>query len=153
MPVFNQSRGRIIQIIFTAVFLVMVGQLINLQLFSVKYKLAAENNALLRKVIYPDRGIIFDRKRKAILENSNSYDLVVIPSETRGIDTFSLCSLLNIDTAEYKKRIRDLIFKNGYVKSSIFEPLLTAEMYARLNENIYCAVGYTFNISIPQWCD
>jgi penicillin-binding protein 2 len=143
MPVFNQSRGRIIQIIFAVTFLVIVAQLTNLQLFSVKYKLAAENNAILRKVIYPDRGIIFDRKRRAILENSNSYDLVVTPSETRGIDTFSLCRLLNIDTAEYKKRIRDLIFKNGYVKTSIFEPLLAAEMFARLNENIYKFPGFS----------
>lgn len=145
MPVFNQSRGRIVQIIFAVVFLVIIGQLINLQLFSVKYKLAAENNALLRKVVYPDRGIIFDRKRKAILENAISYDLVVIPSEAKGVDTFSLCSLLNIDTAEYKKRIRELIFKNGYVKPSVFEPLLTVEMYARLNENIYKFPGFSLN--------
>lgn len=143
MPVFNQSRGRIIQIIFAVVFLVMIGQLINLQLFSVKYKLAAENNALLRKVIYPDRGIIFDRKGKAILENTISYDLQVIPSEAKGVDTASLCSLLNIDTTEYRKRIRDLIFKNGYVKPSIFEPLLTVEMFARLNENIYKFPGFS----------
>ncbi len=143
MPVFNQSRGRIVQIIFALVFLVIIGQLINLQLFSVKYKLAAENNAILRKIIYPDRGIIFDRKRRAILENSNSYDLVVIPSETKGVDTFSFCRLLNIDTAEYKKRMRDLTFKNGYVKPSIFEPLLSVEMFARLNENIYKYPGFS----------
>lgn len=143
MPVFNQSRGGIIQIIFAAVFLVIVGQLINLQLFSVKYKLAAENNAILRKVIYPDRGIIFDRKGRAVLENTISYDLVVIPSEAKGLDTASLCGLLNIDTAEYKKRIRDLVFKNGYVKPSVFEPLLTNEMFARLNENIYKFPGFS----------
>jgi hypothetical protein len=119
----------------------------NLQLFSVKYKLAAENNALLRKVIYPDRGIIFDRKRRAILENSNSYDLMVVPSETKGMDTLSLCGLLNIDTAEYRKRIRDLIFKNGYVKQSIFQPLLsTVEMFARLNENIYKFPGFSLTL-------
>ncbi len=143
MPVFNQSRGRMVQIIFAVVFLVIIGQLINLQLFSVKYKLAAENNAILRKVVYPDRGIIFDHKGRAILENTISYDLVVIPSETKGLDTASLCGLLNIDTAEYKKRIRDLIFKNGYVKPSVFEPLLTNEMFARLNENIYKFPGFS----------
>jgi penicillin-binding protein 2 len=146
MPVFNQSRGRIVQIIFAVVFLVIIGQLVNLQLFSVKYKLAAENNAILRKVIYPDRGIIFDRKRRAILENSNSYDLVVTPSEARGIDTLAFCSLMNIDTADYRKRIRDLIFKNGYVKPSIFQPLLTEEVYARLNENIYKFPGFSLNL-------
>jgi penicillin-binding protein 2 len=143
MPVFNQSRGRIIQIIFAVVFLVIAGQLINLQVFSAKYKLAADNNAILRKVRYPDRGIIFDRKRRAILENTISYDLVVTPSETRGVDTLGLCALLNIDTAQYKKRMRDLIFKNGYVKISVFEPLLSPEMLAKLTENIYRFQGFS----------
>ena len=143
MPVFNQSRGGIIKIIFAAVFLVIAGQLVNLQLFSVKYKLAAENNAIFRKVIYPDRGIIFDRKRKAILENTISYDLMVIPSETKGLDTVSLCTLLNIDTAEYKKRMREIIFKTGSVRLGIFEPILSPEMFARLNENIYKFPGFS----------
>ncbi|NCI47577.1 penicillin-binding protein 2 [Sediminibacterium soli] len=143
MPVFNQSRRRVIQIIFAAVFLVIAGQLVNLQVFSAKYKLAAENNAVLRKVIYPDRGIIFDRKRKAILENTISYDLMVTPSDAKGVDTFALCGLLNIDTAEFKKRMRELTFKNGWVKQSAFQSLLSPEMYARLNENIYKYNGFT----------
>ena len=143
MPVFNQSRGRIIQIIFTIVFLIIAVQLINLQLFSAKYKLAAENNAISRKIIYPDRGIIFDRKRKAILENINSYDLVVIPSEAKGVDTFSLCSLLNIDTLEYKKRMREIIYKTGNVRIGVFEAVLSNEMFARLNENIYKFPGFS----------
>ena len=143
MPVFNQSRGRIVQIIFAVVFLVIIGQLMNLQLFSVKYKLAAENNAIFRKIIYPDRGIIFDRKRKAVLENINSYDLVVIPSEAKGVDTLSICSLLNIDTTEYKKRMREIIFKTGNVRIGVFEALLEPDMYARLNENIYKFPGFS----------
>jgi penicillin-binding protein 2 len=142
MPVFNQSRRRVVQIIFAAVFLVIAGQLVNLQVFSAKYKLAAENNAVLRKVIYPDRGIIFDRKGRAILENSISYDLVVTPSDARGVDTMGICRLLNIDTAEYRKKMKELIFKNGWVKTSVFQPLLSAEMYARLNENIYKYNGF-----------
>jgi penicillin-binding protein 2 len=145
MPVFNQSRSGIIKIIFAAVFLVIAGQLVNLQLFSVKYKLAAENNAIFRKVIYPDRGIIFDRKRKAILENTISYDLMVIPSEAKGLDTLSFCTLLNIDTAEYKKRMREIIFKTGNVRPGVFEAILSPEMFARLNENIYKFPGFSLN--------
>ncbi|MBL7759501.1 MAG: penicillin-binding protein 2 [Sediminibacterium sp.] len=142
MSVFNQSRSRVIQIIFAAVFLVITIQLINLQLFSSKYKLAAENNAIYRKIVYPDRGIIFDRKKRALLENTISYDLIVTPSEAKGIDTLALCNLLEIDTAEYKKRIRDAIFKNTSVKPSVFEPLLSPDMYARLNENMYKFPGF-----------
>ena len=143
MPVFNQSRGRIIQIIFAAVVLVIILQLANLQLFSTKYKLAAENNALFKKVIYPDRGIIFDRKRKPILENIIIYDLVVIPLDSRGTDTAGLCSLLQIDSIEYKKRMRDIINKTGIVRPGIFEPMLSAEMFARLNENLYKFSGFS----------
>src|SRR6185436_2758367 len=101
MPVYNQSRSRIIQILFIVVFLIIVIQLLNLQIFSTDYKLQAENNAIYRKVIYPDRGIIYDRRGKAILENTVMYDLMVTPSEMKGTDTTALCSILGIDTAEF----------------------------------------------------
>ncbi|TXT34306.1 MAG: penicillin-binding protein 2 [Chitinophagaceae bacterium] len=145
MSVFNQSRGRVIQIIFTAVFLIITFQLINLQLFSSKYKLAAENNAIYRKIIYPDRGIIFDRKKKALLENTISFDLMVTPAESKGTDTLALCNLIGIDTAEYKHRMREAIFKNTSVKPSVFEPLLGPELYAKLNENMYKFPGFVLS--------
>jgi penicillin-binding protein 2 len=145
MSVFNQSRGGIIQIIFGGVFIMILAQLINLQVFSSKYKLAAENNAIYRKTIYPDRGIIFDRKKRAILENIITFDLIVTPSEIKGTDTFGICRILNIDTAEFKKRIREVTFKNGYVKPSVFEALLTPETYAKLNENMYKFTGFTLS--------
>ncbi|MCX6204689.1 MAG: penicillin-binding protein 2 [Bacteroidetes bacterium] len=142
MSVFNQSRSRVVQIIFLLVFVVILIQLINLQIFSAKYKMAAENNAIYRKIIYPDRGIIFDRKKKAMLENTISYDLVVTPVESKGTDTLALCALLNIDTVEYRKRMREIIFKNTSVKPSIFEALLTQELYAKLYENMYKFPGF-----------
>ncbi|TAG14567.1 MAG: penicillin-binding protein 2 [Sphingobacteriia bacterium] len=145
MSVFNQSRSRVIQIIIGAVFIVITFQLINLQIFSSKYKLAAENNAIYRKIVYPDRGIIFDRKKRALLENTISFDLIVTPSESKGTDTFALCSILNIDTAEYKKRMRDAIFKNTRVKPSVFEPLLNAELFAKLTENMYKFPGFVLS--------
>jgi len=145
MPVFNQNRSRVVQIVFACVILVIVGQLVNLQLFSAKYKLAADNNAFYRKVVYPDRGIIFDHKKRAILENAISFDLMVIPADSKGTDTMALCNLLNIDTATYRKRMRELIFKNTSVKPSVFESLLSPELFAKLNENMYKFPGFTLN--------
>ena len=142
MSVFNQSRSRVVQIIFLLIFVVILIQLINLQIFSSKYKLAAENNAIYRKIVYPDRGIIFDRKKKAMLENTISYDLVVTPIESKGTDTLSLCTLLNIDTVEYKRRMRDIVFKYTAVKPSVFEGLLSQELYAKLYENMYKFPGF-----------
>ena len=102
----------------------------------------ADNNAIYRKVLYPDRGIIFDIKKRAILENTIMFDLVVTPSEAKAVDTFTLCKLLQIDTAEYKKRILDAKFKNTSVKPSVFEALLNPETYAKLNENMYRFPGF-----------
>lgn len=142
MSVYNQSRSRTVQVIFIAVFLVIIFQLINLQLFSGKYRLEAESNAIYRKVIYPDRGIIYDRKRKAILENTIMYDLMITPSEIKHTDTLTLCRILKIDTAIFKKRIVEAIIKNGSVRPSVFEPLLTPELYAKLNESMYKFPGF-----------
>jgi penicillin-binding protein 2 len=145
MPVNNQSRSTIILAIFLAIFLVIFGQLLHLQIFTSSYKIQAENNAIYRKVIYPDRGIIYDHKKRAILENTIMYDLVFTPSEIKGIDTASICNILNIDTTEFKKRVVTAIIKNTSYKPSVFEPLLSPELFARLNENMYKFPGFVLN--------
>lgn len=145
MSVYNQNRGGIIQIIIGTIFFLIVAQLVSLQVVSNKYKLAADNNAIFRKIIYPDRGIIYDRKKRALLENTISYDLVVIPNEAKGVDTAALCAILNIDKAEYSKRIIEAIIKNTRVKAGVFEPFLTPELYAQLNENLYRFPGFSLS--------
>ncbi|MGI8950467.1 MAG: penicillin-binding protein 2 [Chitinophagaceae bacterium] len=145
MLVNNQNRSRIIQIIFVAIFLIILVQLLHLQIFSSSYKLQAENNAIYRKVVYPDRGIIYDRTKKAILENNIMYDLVVTPGEIKNTDTLTLCNILGIDTTEFKKRIINAIIKNTSYKPSVFEPLLNDELFARLNENMYKFPGFVLN--------
>lgn len=145
MPVYNQSRSRVVQIIFVAVFLIIIAQLLHLQVFSSQYKIAAESNAIFRKTIYPSRGLVYDRKHRAILENTVMYDLEVTPSEAKNIDTATLCNILNIDTTEFKKRIKNASFKNSPYKPTVFEPLLNPETYARLNENLYRFPGFTLN--------
>ncbi len=130
------------QIMFVAILIIIILQLINLQLFSNEYRIQADLNARYRKVVYPDRGIIYDRKRKAILENTIMYDLMITPSDIKGTDTTLLCHILNIDSAEFHKRIITAIMKNSSVRPSVFEPLLSQELLAKLNENIYRFPGF-----------
>jgi len=128
MSVFNQSRQTVIRLIFAATFLIIVVRLFMLQVVSGKYKTQALDNAVYRKVVYPDRGIIFDRNNKPILNNTIIYDLTVTPYEVKDIDTTLLCSLLSIDTAELKTRIISAIIKNGRYRPSVFEGLLPIDM-------------------------
>ena len=142
MSVFNQSRSNIIRLIFAGMFFIIVAQLFHLQIISKKYKQQAAENALFRKSIYPTRGIIYDRKGKAILNNTILYDLMVTPAQVRNIDTPYFCQLLGIDTSDFRSRILDAKFKNGPFRPTIFEDLLPPDMFARLEENIWKFPGF-----------
>jgi len=142
MSVFNQSRSNIIRLIFLGVFVIIIAQLVNLQLISGKYRKLAFDNAVFPKVKYPDRGIIFDRKGRAILNNTIMFDLVVTPFQVKNLDTSSLCRLLSIDSTEFKKRMVEAIIKNGRFRPTVFEDLLTPEMKAGLDENIWKFAGF-----------
>ncbi len=74
MSVFNQSRRNVIRLIFIAMFLVIILRLFSLQVVSSKYKIMADDQGVFRKVIYPDRGIVYDRHKKSILQNTIIYD-------------------------------------------------------------------------------
>ena len=142
MSVFNQSRSYIIRAIFLAVFLVILAQLVNLQIFSGKYHQLAMDNAIFQKIVYPERGIIFDRKGRPILNNTIMFDLMVTPAEVKNIDTLAFCRLMEIDTAEFRQRIVEAIIKNSRVRPSIFLSLLTPKLQARFEENSWRFTGF-----------
>jgi penicillin-binding protein 2 len=143
MSVFNQSRKNVIMLVFIGMFVIIILQLMNLQLFSSKYKAQADDQGTFRKVIYPDRGIVYDRRGRSILQNTSIYDLMVTPGKIKGTDTLALCNILNIDTAEFRKRIINAIIKNKSYRPSVFEALLSNEKMAKLTENMYrFAPGY-----------
>src|ERR1700733_445736 len=133
MSVFNQSRKNVIRLIFITMFMVIIARLFMLQVVSSKYKLLADDQGKFRKILYPDRGIVYDRTGKVILDNTTIYDLMILPSKLKGIDTAAICDILNSDTAQFKKRVTDIIFKNTKTRPSVFESLLSDELKARLD--------------------
>ena len=124
-------------LVFAGMFLVIILQLANLQIFSDKYKIMAEDQGTSRKVIYPDRGIVYDRHSKAILQNMTIYDLMIMPNKLKGIDTAGLCRILEMDTAQFAKKVVEVIVKNGRSRPSVFDALLSDEKMAMLNEAMY----------------
>lgn len=119
--------------------LIIIFRLLGLQVLETKYSVLADEQGRFRKVVYPDRGILFDRKGRAILRNTIIYDLMVTPGKIRGMnmDTADFCRILNIDTAEFNKRILTAIIKNRSYRPSTFEASLSDEMVARINESMY----------------
>ncbi len=119
--------------------IIIIGQLFNLQILNTKYSILADVQGKFRKVVYPDRGILFDRKNRAILRNTVIYDLMVTPGKIKGmnLDTTALCHILEIDTAEFRKRILTAILKNRSYRVSVFDASLPLQKIARLNESMY----------------
>ncbi|MEO8721782.1 MAG: penicillin-binding protein 2 [Ginsengibacter sp.] len=136
---FNQSRKNIIIGMILLMGLIIIIRLFSLQIIDKKYSIMANEQGRFRMVVYPNRGILFDRKGRAILRNTVIYDLMVTPSKIHGmnLDTTDLCRILQIDTAEFQKRIITSIIKNRSYRPSVFETSLSEEKIARLNESMY----------------
>jgi penicillin-binding protein 2 len=142
MPVFNQSRSRIVRLIFLVAFLVIISRLFYLQIMSSEFDRLAMNNAVFPKIVYPERGIIYDRRGQAILNNTRMYDLMVTPAEVKNFDTLGFCQLFEIDTAEFRSRIKEAAFKGTRVRPSVFQSILTPQMQARFEENSWKFPGF-----------
>ena len=137
MPVFNQSRQNVIRVLFLVAFVLLLIRLLFLQLASSKYDLLALDNAVSKTVVYPDRGIVFDRKGRSILENTLTYDLMVLPNAVKNLDTTGLCKILNISPKSFHDRLISSIIKNGKFRPSVFESAINTETFVQLQENIY----------------
>lgn len=75
---------------------ILLGKLFYIQIIDQKYKEDATNNSMVYEVIYPTRGIIYDRKGEIIVGNKVAYDILVTPREVHAFDTLTLAEVLNV---------------------------------------------------------
>ena len=71
-------------------------RLFSLQVSDDKYKENADSNAFLRKIIYPARGLVYDRNGKLVVFNQPAYDVMLIPRDVKDFDTAALCDALEM---------------------------------------------------------
>jgi penicillin-binding protein 2 len=137
------NRKAVIIGIFIAIISLYIIRLFYLQIVDDSSKLSARNNAFRNMVDFPPRGYIFDRKGKLLVENALAFDLMIIPKQTKGIDTIALCKLLGIEMVEYKKRIKKASqFPNNPRKPSAFEKQISSIVYAGLQEKMFRFPGF-----------
>lgn len=143
MPLAANSRELVLKIIFISVAIVILSRLFFLQLFEDKYKVMANDIAIMRKVVYPPRGVIYDRKGKVMLNNEVVYDLVVTPIEAKkNFDTLRFCEALGIDVSMYSKMMLRAINRSGWVRQTVFLEELSPAQAAGFQENIFLFNGF-----------
>jgi penicillin-binding protein 2 len=139
----GNSRQLVIRLIYISVAVVILVRLFFLQLFEEKYKIMADDIAIFRKIVYPPRGVIYDRKGKVMLNNEVVYDLVVTPVEVKkNLDTQRLCTTLGIDTVMFRKLLLRTINKVGWVRQGVFIEQLSQAQAARFQENMFLFNGF-----------
>ena len=67
-----------------------------LQLSDGEYKTKADSNAFLNNVIFPTRGVIYDRNGELLVFNQPAYDIMVVMREVEDLDTLDFCQTINI---------------------------------------------------------
>lgn len=143
MSVAVNSRQLVVKIIFIVTAVAILLRLLFLQIFEDKYKIMADDIAIYRKVVYPPRGAIIDRKGKTMLYNRLAFDLIVTPNKiSKSLDTNELCRVLGIGKEEYNKLLHKSIVKNGYRRPGTFIEQLSTEQTARFKENMYLFDGF-----------
>lgn len=133
-----------------AVFIVAVyiTRLFMLQLMSDDYRKSADSNAFLKKIEYPSRGIIYDRKGKVMVYNQPAYDIMVVMNEAKDhIDTLELCEALGLTREYFDKRMEDIKDRNknpGYSRytQQTFLTQLDEKDFSVFREKIFRFPGF-----------
>lgn len=145
----NLSRRKYIIGGFIALLVVIyMVRLFNIQVADDRYKENALSNAFLRRVIYPARGLIYDRNGRLLVFNQPAYDVMLIPKDVgKNLDTLALCEALNLTPEQLKEKwaeMKDPRKNPGY---SAYTPQklishLSQEDYGRLQEKLYLFPGF-----------
>ena len=123
---------------------IYVARLFALQISDSKYKDYADNNAFLKKTVYPSRGLIYDRNDSLVVFNQPAYDVMMIPRDVHDFDTIDFCQTLQITPAQLRERLADMRASSSY-SSYTPQTLLThlsARDYGRLQEKLYRYPGF-----------
>ncbi|MBD5384962.1 penicillin-binding protein 2 [bacterium] len=142
------KRKYIIGGFITLLVLIYVVRLFNLQVADDRYKQNAMSNAFLRRVIYPARGLMYDRNGRLLVFNQPAYDVMLIPKDIgKDFDTLALCETLGLTIDDFHQKwaeMKDPRRNPGY---SSYTPQklishLSQEDYGRLQEKLYMFPGF-----------
>ena len=123
-------------------------RLFMLQITSDDYKKSADSNAFLKKIEYPSRGAIMDRRGKLLVYNQPAYDIMVVVNEMKDrLDTLDFCTALGITKEEFEKRMATIKDRNknpGYSRftEQLFMSQLSDKDFSVFQEKMYRFPGF-----------
>lgn len=140
----GSNKGKKLLIGLVAAAAIIVAKLFYIQIIDEKYKINADNNAMVYSVIYPTRGIIYDRHGKILVENAIAYDLMVTPSEVGEFDTVSLAGILGSDTTFIKEKMKEFKARRRSIgfRSVVLLKQMSPQQFALFSEQAFRFPGF-----------
>ena len=140
----RDNRSTRLLIGLAAVFVILLGRLFWVQIVDERYKIDADNNSMTREIIYPPRGVIYDRNGNLLVGNRICYDIMVTPREVTAFDTLALAQALDT-TAEFVRE-RMEYYHNYRTRigwqTLTFLKQVSAETYLKFAEQQYMFPGF-----------
>ena len=141
------NRKYVLGIMATLIVVVYLVRLFTLQLMSDDFKRNADSNAFLKRIQFPARGAMRDRTGKLLVYNQPAYDIMVVMSEMKDVDTLDLCQSLGITREIFDRRMEEIKDRNrnpGYSSytQQLFMNQLSAEEFSTFQEKLFRFPGF-----------
>lgn len=142
-----EKRKYVIGGFICVIVLIYLIRLFTLQIGDDKYKESADSNAFLKRIIYPARGLMYDRNGKLVVFNKPAYDVMIIPKDVKDFDTLALCTALDITKNELHQKWEEMKNPRKNPGYSAYTPQklishLSQEDYGKLQEKMYLFPGF-----------
>ena len=149
MKDFNLEKRRyVLSGVAAGIVVIYLLRLFALQIMSDDYRKSADSNAFLKKIEFPSRGTIVDRKGRLLVYNQPAYDIMVVMNEESGrLDTTDFCQSLGITKQYFVKRMNDIkdTRKNpGYSRftQQLFMSQISDTVFSAFQEKLYRFPGF-----------
>ena len=82
----NDTRHTRLLIGLGVVAAILLAKIFSIQVLDDHYKIDADNNTTVREIIYPTRGVIYDRNGDILVGNKVAYDILVNPRDLEKVE-------------------------------------------------------------------
>ena len=145
MRVRVDNKIRTLQFVFALCSLILLAKAAQIQLFDSSYMVRADAIAIDKHVVYPARGLMYDREGQLMVINDPMYDLMVTYNAINpAMDTAKFCAMLSIDKNTFIKNLSKDWASKRFTKSIpfVFLKNISPVQFAELQEVMWQFPGF-----------
>lgn len=140
-----ENRKFTIQALIVLGTVLLIFKMVQLQILDDTYKNRADAIAIEKRIVYPARGLIFDRKGQLMVNNDALYDLMATYNKIdKNINKEKFCDLLEITTVEFDSLLNKDWTSLRFSKNVPFPFLkkISPEVFIKFQEHSYEFKGF-----------